>query len=302
MEIFPYLHSTDLIRAFGTLGNGRLVSLIYACIRQLDLPAEINCIDALQYYQWSQIRSVQIHEDHLRDAIFPMLDHVDVRMTSSTTQSISSCLLSLCTRVKKLRLLFIPSERTSIDNHCVRYIWHRESRIEDLTMTNCILMNESYSVTVVSSLVCNEYLTHLSLVVADLTSSIPFVCFSPALEHLKIRLSNDSRAWSGRTGYSFKRRQWSSRVKSLHLTAYDSFLDTGRLRRYVELFSASLERLAFSAHLIQSYLMRNRRLFERHLLNHLPKLKRLDFCVNSGWECLKWMVDERLTDGSTSDM
>jgi hypothetical protein len=36
MEIFSSLHSTDLIRAFGTLSNTRLLSLIYASIRHVD--------------------------------------------------------------------------------------------------------------------------------------------------------------------------------------------------------------------------------------------------------------------------
>jgi hypothetical protein len=117
MEIFPSLHSTDLIRAFGTLSNTRLLSLIYAFIRHLDLPGEMNSIETLQHYQWTQIRSLGIHEDHLHEAIgsiFPSLDDLHVRMASSSTPSISSTLLSLSPRVKHLRLLFDQSKRMSI--------------------------------------------------------------------------------------------------------------------------------------------------------------------------------------------
>ena len=70
MEIFPYLHSADLIRAFGTLGNTRLLSLIYASIRHLDLPDKINNIDALRHHQWKQIRSLRVHADHLHEVIY----------------------------------------------------------------------------------------------------------------------------------------------------------------------------------------------------------------------------------------
>jgi hypothetical protein len=74
MEIFPSLHSTDLICALGTLTNTPLLSLISASIRHLDLPSEMNSIETLWQYQWNQIRSLGIHEDHLHealDSIFP---------------------------------------------------------------------------------------------------------------------------------------------------------------------------------------------------------------------------------------
>jgi hypothetical protein len=99
-DIFPYLHSTDLIRAFCALGNYRLVSLVYAYIRQLDLPEEIYCLHRLRSYRWRQIRSLRIIEEHLSEenlSVFPMLERLDVRMSSLTTRSISSSLLSLFT-------------------------------------------------------------------------------------------------------------------------------------------------------------------------------------------------------------
>lgn len=165
-EIFLYLHSADLIRAFGTLGNTRLVSLIYAHIRHLDLPDAINCIEALRHYQWNQIRSLCVHEDHLDApiaAIFPSLDQLIVRMSSSTT---SSSLLSRFTRLNHLRLSFSESERPSIVNRVVRDIWHVNSRVARLSMHNCIFMDERYFTEISSSLIRSEYLTHLSLIVA----------------------------------------------------------------------------------------------------------------------------------------
>lgn len=267
MEIFPYLHSTDLIRAFGTLGNTRLVSLIYASIRHVDLPGEMNYIEALRHYQWNQIRSLGIHEDHLHEAIgsiFPSLDHLHVRMASSSTPSMWSCLLSFSPRVKHLRLLFDESERLSIGNRVARYSWHRDNQIQRLSIVNGLLMNKPYFFEISSSLTCNEHLTHLSLVVADLRSSIPLLPLSPALEHLRISLTRGASTWSSCTRHFLERHQWSSRVKSLHLTAHDRFLDTNCLCKYIKLFSVSLERLAFYAHLIQSYLMRSRRHFEEY--------------------------------------
>ena len=281
MEIFPYLHSADLIRAFGTLANTRLLSLIYASIRHLDLPEKVNYIEALRHYQWNQIRSLRVHADHLHEvicSIFPSLDHLDVRMASS---SISSCLLTLSTRVTHLRLSFNESERPLIGNHAARYIWHRDNRLQRLSIVNGVLMDESHFLELSSSLIRNEYLTHLSLVVVDLRSSIPLIALSPAVEHLRISLAKDGSSWLSHTKHFLERHQWSSRVKSLHFTAHDTYLDTARLCRFIKLFSASLERLTFYAHLIQSYLMRTRKCFEEFLLDHLTKLKRVDFCVHS---------------------
>ena len=285
MEIFPYLHSTDLIRAFGTLGNSRLVSLIYAHMRHIDLPNEINCLEVPRHYQWDQIRSLQIHEDHLHEAIcsiFPLLDQLVVRMSSSPTSSISSCLLSLSNRVTHLRLSFSGFEQVPIVNRVVRDIWHGDSRIARLSTINCILMDEHYFSEISSSLVRNKHLTHLSLIVGNLSSSVPFIALSPVLEHLRIRLTRDAPTWSNPTMYLLERHQWSSRVKSLHVIRYGTFINTQSLCQYIRLFSASLERLAFYAPLIRTYPLGDRRSFDECLLDHLSKLKQLDFCMHTG--------------------
>ena len=284
-EIFPYLHSTDLIRAFGTLGNTRLVPLIYTHIRHLDLPDEFNYIQALRHYQWNQIRSLRVREDHLDESIcsiFPSLAQLDVRMTLSATSSISPCLLSLCTRLTRLRLSFDEAEPPSIDNRIVRSIWHRDSRIQRVSMINGLLIEERFFLEISSSLTRNEHLTHLSIVVADLRSTAPFIALSPALEHLRILLINTAPNWSNCTRHFLKRQQWSSRVKSFYLEAYDTYVNTRCLCQYIRLFSTSLERLTFYAHLIPSYLMRSRRCLEELLLNHLTKLSHLNFCAHSG--------------------
>ena len=195
--------------------------------------------------------------------------------------SISSCLLTLSSRVTHLRLSFNESERLSIGNHAARYIWHRDNRLQRLSIVNGVLMDECHFFEISSSLIRNEYLTHLSLVVVDLRCSIPLIALSPAVEHLRISLTKDGSTWSSRTRHFLERHQWSSRVKSLHFTAHETYLDTARLCKFIKLVSASLERLAFYAHLIQSYLMRTRKRLEEFLLDHLPKLKDVDFCVHS---------------------
>ena len=285
MEIFPYLHSADLIRAFGTLGNIRLLSLTYASIRHLDLPDEINYVETLRHYHWNQIRSLSIHEDHLHESIcsiFPSLNHVQVRMASSPAQSIGSCLLSLSPRVTHLRLLFDECEEVPVANRLAEHIWHRDNRTQRLSIVNGLLVDETYFLEICSSLVRNEHLTHLSLVVAGLRSSIPFLALSPAVEHLRIRVVRQASTWSNRTEYFLERYQWSSRVKSFHLTAHETYLDNSCLCAYIKRFAASLERLTFYAQTIQSYLMRSQRGIEEHLLSHLPKLQHLDFCVHAG--------------------
>ena len=132
MEIFPFLHSTDLIRAFGTSGNTRLVSLIYARILHLDLPDDFNHIEALRHYQWNQIRSLHVHEDHLHESIysiFPSLDQLVVKMSPSAT---SSRLLWLSTRLIHLRLRHLASRQSnfaSVDGQLHldgRALLHRE--------------------------------------------------------------------------------------------------------------------------------------------------------------------------------
>ena len=202
-----------------------------------------------------------------------------MRMSSSTT---SSSPLSLFARLTHLRLSFSESERPLIVNRIVRSVWRGESRVARLSMNNCILMDERYFTEISSSLMRNEYLTHLSLVFVDLHSSIPLIALSPVLEHLRIRVRNVAPTWSNSTVRFLERQQWSSRVKSLHLTAHETVVDPRCLWRYIRFFAASLERLAGDAHLIQGYLMDNRQSFEGCLLRHLPKLKHVDFCMHTG--------------------
>ena len=177
---------------------------------------------------------------------------------------------------------FNESERLSIGNHAARYIWHRDNRLQRLSIVNGVLMDESHFFEISSSLIRNEYLTHLSLVVVDLRSSTPLIALSSGVEHLRISLEKDRSNWSSRTRHFLERHQWSSRVKSLHFTAHDTYLDTACLCECIKLFSLSLERLAFYAHLIQRYLMRSQKYLEEFLLDHLPRLKHVDFCVHNG--------------------
>ena len=143
-------------------------------------------------------------------------------------------------------------------------------------------MDERYFTENSSSLVCNKFLTHLSIVVVDLRSSIPLIALSPALKHLHVRLASAPARWSNSTMHFLERQRWPSRVKSSHLTEHETVVDTLSLCSYIRLFSRSLKRLAFYAHLIQTHPMGNRRSFEQCLLNHLPKLNHLDFCMHTG--------------------
>lgn len=299
MEIFPYLHSADLIRAFGTLGNTRLLALVYAHIRHVDLPDEANYIEALRHYQWAQIRSLRVHEDHLDESIasiFPSLDQLIIRISSSEVPSISPLLLSLTSRLTHLRLSCGETERTWIKNRIVRSVWHGDSRIARLSTNSWIVIEGRYLPKMPSALARNEHLTHLSIIVADLSSSIRLIALSPSLVHLRVSLDNRRPRCCGPTTRFLEPNQWSSRVTSLHLTAYEIVVNTGRLCDYIRMFTESLERLTFSAHLDRSRPMSSPRSFEQSLLNHLPKLQHLDFCVHT-----KVRSDESENDPSFND-
>ena len=279
-EIFPYLHSTDLMRAFCALGNFRLVSLVYAHVRHIDLPEEMHCLHLLQSYRWHQIRSLRIAEKHLSRetlAVFPMLEHLRVTMTSPTTRSMSPSLLSLFTRMQRLNLAFADSHELAVDNRFVRYIWHADSRLESLSISSFILTDESYF----SSLVPHRCLTRLALVAANLESTIPLLSLTPVLQHLRVRLCGDA-PWSTPLQNVLKSTQHLPRIQSLHLIAPGCLTHAHYLCEYIRAFAASLQRLAFYAQLTDSYLMRGRQYFERLLLNDLLELRQLDFFVCSG--------------------
>ena len=279
-EIFPYLHPTDLLRVFCTLDNYRLVSLVYAYMRHLDWPHGWHCLDVLRPYQWHQICSLRITAELLSketSSIFPRLERLDVTMA----RSMSPSLLSLFTRVKRLNVAFTESERIAVDDRVAGSIWHADSRLQSLSISHCIIMDESCFLAASSSLVTNRSLTRLALVAANLESTIPLLSLTPALRHLRIRLCRGA-SWSTSVKNLLESPRWSPRIQSLHLTVHGRLLYAHGLCEYIRLFAASLQHLSFYVHLIDSYLMKGRRCLEQCLLNDLPKLKQLSFCAYSG--------------------
>ena len=109
---------------------------------------------------------------------------------------------------------------------------------------------------------------------------MPFV---PALEHFELRLHNVCKRVSVfESKFLEKRVEWPTKVRSLRLIAYDQLMDTTSFCAFMRRFSSSLDYLSFYFGTPQRFLMSGWRNLEEHLLDYIPHLKHIEFCVHSG--------------------
>ncbi|CAF3665169.1 unnamed protein product [Adineta steineri] len=128
----------------------------------------------------------------------------------------------------------------------------------------------------------NSNLTSLSLDLGHICFAIVLMPFVPALEHFEVRLHD---VYNGRSAFKpefLQKRKWPTKVKSLRFIAYDQYMNTASFCAFVQRFSLSLEHLSFYMSTHERYLMSTHCNFEHYLLDYLPHLKQIDFCVSSG--------------------
>ncbi|UJR07543.1 hypothetical protein I4U23_011831 [Adineta vaga] len=299
-NIFIYLHSIDLLNAFGHLENYRLNSLLYSYIHHLDLlttDTSVVLINRwlffLSFLKTDTILSLRInpnHFDYSLSSIFPRLNRLDLQMTE-VCESISQILVS--TRLKSLSIT-LTSEKPERIKGLTSFIWHFDSCLESLITSNCFILDKDdlYSSSS-SSLMINRNLTRLSLDLAHICFAIILMPFVPALEHFELRLHNIYNQSSALKSKFLQEREWPTKVRLLRFIAHDQLMDTTSFCDFVKRFSLSLEYLSFYISTGQRFLMATRRTFEIHLLDYLPNLKSIDFCVHSG--LLNFEIDRRHT-------
>jgi hypothetical protein len=128
----------------------------------------------------------------------------------------------------------------------------------------------------------NRNLTHLSLDLAHISFAIVLMPFVSALEHFELRLHKIYNQPSAFKSKFLQRREWPTKVRSLRLIAYDQLMDTISFCAFVKRFSLSLDHLSFYISTHQCFLMSRWRSIEKHLLDYLPHLRQIEFCVHSG--------------------
>lgn len=298
-HIFIYLHSTDLLHAFGQLCNRRLNILLCAHIRHIDFSTADTSI--FSFDRWlsyisslkNTILSLRIdldHFDYQLSSIFPRLNRLDLQMTTAS-QKVSQMIAF--TQLKVLSVT-LTSEKPERMEGLVSFIWHPDSCVENLSVSNCFILDKDDIFPRSSRpLMVNRNLTHLSLDLGHICFAIVLMPFVPALEHFELRLYNVYNQPSTFKSEFLQRQVWPAKIKSLRLIAYDQLMDTTCFCAFVKRFSLSLEHLSSYINTHQCFLMSTQRSFERHLLDYLPHLKRIDFCVHSG--VMNIEIDRRRT-------
>jgi hypothetical protein len=293
-HIFIYLHSTDLLHAFGQLYDRRLNALLCAHIRHVDFSTiDTSVVSIDRWLPYLTILSFRINPDHLDDhhfAIFSSLNRLDLQLTT-VSQKVSQ--MVVFTRLKVLSVT-LTSEQPQILEGLASFIWHPDSCLESLSASNCFILDkDDLFPTSSCSLMINRNLTHLSLDLGHICFAIVLMPFVPALEHFELRLHNVYNRSSTFTPQFLQRRAWPAKVRSLCLIAHDQLMDTTSFCAFVKRFSLSLEHLSFYISTRQCFLMSTPHSLEQDLLTHLTHLKRIDFCVHSGF--MRVEIDRRQT-------
>jgi hypothetical protein len=287
-HIFIYLDSTDLLRAFGQLYNRRLNALLCAHIRHIDFSTTKTSavsIDGWLCYLSSlkknTILSLRINLDHFDyplSSIFPSLNRLDLQMKTAS-EKVSQ--IVVVTRLKVLSIT-LTSEKPERIKGLVSSIWHPDSCLESLLTSNCFILDkDDLFPTSSHSLMINRNLTRLSLDLGHISFAIVLMPFVPALEHFELRCINVYNQPAVFKSEFLQRREWPTKVRSLRLIAYDQLFNTNSFCAFVKRFFLSLEHLSFYISTSQCFLMSTGRKLELHLLDYLPHLKWIEFCVHS---------------------
>ncbi|CAF4534043.1 unnamed protein product [Rotaria sp. Silwood2] len=297
-HIFIYLHSTDLLHAFGQLYNRRLNVLLCAHIHHIDLSridtsvvSIDRCLSYLSSFENNTILSLRINLDHFDyrlSSIFPRLNRLDLQMTTVSEKVFE---MITFTRLKTFSVT-LTSEKPERIKGLVSFIWHPDSCLESLSTSNCFVLDKDDLFPIsLRSLLINQNLTRLSVDLGHICFAILLMPFVPNLEYFELRLHSVYSTVSCFKFEFLQEQQWPTKVKLLRLIAYDQFMDTHCFCAFVKRFSLSLHHLSFYISIGYCFLMATRRKFERHLLDYLPHLKSIDFCVHSGLLSLE--IDRR---------
>ncbi|CAF1192597.1 unnamed protein product [Adineta ricciae] len=277
-HIFIYLHSTDLLHAFGQLYNRRLNALLCAYIRHVDFSTiDTSVVSIDRWLPYLTISSFRINADHLNDqhfAIFSSLNRLDLQLTTAS-QKVSQ--MVAFTRLKVLSIT-LTSEQPQRLEGLASFLWHPDNYLESLSSSNCFILDKDDLFPTSSS--------HLFRHCFDA------VC-TYALEHFELRLHNVYNRSSTFSPQFLQRRAWPAKVRSLRFVTHDQLMDTTSFCAFVKRFSLSLEHLSFYISTRQRFLMSTPHSLEQDLLTHLTHLKRIDFCVHSGFMNVE--IDRRQT-------
>ena len=289
--IFIYLHSTDLLRAFGQLRNARLNALLYTYIRHIDL----STIDESSIERWlssllsletNAILSLRVTLDRFDSSfsfLFPRLNRLDLRLTTLSEQVSRICVL---TQLKSFSITLTCGKAANIKG-LAPFIWHSDRCLSSVSTSNCFILDkDDFCPTPSQSLMINQNLTRLSLDLAHIRFVIVLMPFVPALEHLEVRLHRIYRDSSMLEEDFLQRWESPAKVKSLRFLAFDQLVDTVCFCTLVKHFSLSLNYLSFYMSTPQRFLMCKWNSLEQYLLSDLPLLKQVEFCVHSGMRTL----------------
>jgi hypothetical protein len=207
------------------LHNRRLITLVYAYIQHLDLctiSTTVFSIDDWLPFQSDRIVSLRITNNQLNDCLFfklPMLNHLIINVTS--LPSPSSYQIHTLSQIKSLFFSYDENKKPKKLSNFAQYLWHENSRVEHLSIMNCLLLKKSlFSPSPV--LTPNRYLTRLSILLQKLSLAVELMPYVPALEHLDIRIYSNylfqCYEWAFTNGYC-KSQAWPLGVKSLRFVA-----------------------------------------------------------------------------------
>jgi hypothetical protein len=297
-HIFIYLHSTDLLHAFGELYNRRLDALLCAHIHHIDLStSDTSVISIDRWLSYSSsfkkntLLSLRINLDHFDyrfSSTFPGLNRLDLQITT-VSEKVSQMIVF--TRLKIFSIT-LTSEKLERIKGLVSFIWHPDSCLESLSTSNCFILDKDDLFPKLSrSPMINQHLTRLSVDLGHICFAIVLMPFVPNLQYFELRLHSVYSTVSCFNPELLQKQEWPTKVRSLRFIAYDQYMDTNCFCAFVKRFSLSLEHLSFYISTRQRFLMASRGNFERYLLNYLPHIKSIDFCVHSGLLTLE--IDRR---------
>ncbi len=286
-HIFIYLHSTDLLHAFGELYNRRLDALLCAHIHHIDLStSDISVISIDRWLSYSSsfkkntLLSLRINLDHFDyrfSSTFPGLNRLDLQITT-VSEKVSQMIVF--TRLKIFSIT-LTSEKLERIKGLVSFIWHPDSCLENLSTSNCFILDKDDLFPKLSrSPMINQHLTRLSVDLGHICFAIVLMPFVPNLQYFELRLHSVYSTVSCFNSELLQKQEWPTKVRSLRFIAYDQYMDTNCFCAFVKRFSLSLEHLSFYISTRQRFLMASRGNFERYLLNYLPHMKSIDFCVH----------------------
>jgi hypothetical protein len=291
--IFTHFDSVDLIKLFNSIENRRLKCLVWASLQtrmSIDLArAELSnqCLTSNLSFlpSGNQIIAVRIDNTQLNETlaavlvkVCPKLTRVEVIMLQERPQKQLFSILSRM-NVDSLTMSSISNDQ----NEMLIYVCNSQCTLRCLTITE----DNNPIHTPLEELFYhyNYRLTCLSVAVIDLGVAASLMCHVPVLEKLVLRLPQRRRCTAGHPreycDEDHRSSQWSNRLQLLSIIAPRAYTRiTSSFYDFVRRFASSLERLSF--YLTPLFRKMTPQALERELLEQLPRLTRLDFCIHTG--------------------